>query len=199
MSSLFSIILLFTFLLNYHIYNLFKIIGGCLIILISFKYSSKRRLLIMISTYYLLQFSFIGILSVFNVKGLYCLVFLFLICLLLIIYSKKSHISTKQTYKVIVKLRNKELYLDGFLDTGNIANYCNKPIIFLDKKYYDKELIVETVIGINTVNGLEYINCYKPAAFYILEKNIKIQKDVLVAFTNFKDDINCLLNNLLFI
>lgn len=198
-SSLISIIMLFSFLLNYSIYNIIKIIGGIIIIFTAFKYSNKKRFIIMTTLYYLLQFSFIGVLSIFNVKGWSVLLFLLLICLLILIYSKKSNIYNEKTYKVIIRLVNETIVLNGFLDTGNKACYYEKPIVFLDYKYYSNQLSIYTTVKIKTVNEEQYINCYIPEKFYIIDNNKKIEKEVLIAFTSFDDNINCLLNNLLFI
>lgn len=198
-SSLISIIMLFSFLLNYSIYNIIKIIGGIIIIFIAFKYSNKKRFIIMTTLYYLLQFSFIGVLSIFNVKGWSVLLFLLLICLLILIYSKKSNIYNEKTYKVIIRLVNDTIVLNGFLDTGNKACYYEKPIVFLDYKYYSNQLSIYTTVKIKTVNEEQYINCYIPKKFYIIDNNKKIEKEVLIAFTSFDDNIKCLLNNLLFI
>lgn len=199
LSLLFSILILFTFLLNYIIYNIIKIVGGILIILIAFKFSNKKRLIIMSTMFYIMQFSFIGVLNIFNIKGYMCLVLLMLVCLLIIISYKKSHIYNKKTYKVIIKINNKEVNIEGFVDTGNMASYYNKPIVFLDYKYYQNNLKVDCVVPIKTVSDIKYINCYKVDKFYILENNVRIEKDVLIAFTTFDNNISCLLNNLLFI
>ena len=56
--------------------------------------------------------------------------------------------------------------------------------------------LIDQNVNIKTINGIEYINCYKPEYFYINDN--KISKDVLIAFTKFDNDINCLLNGLLF-
>ena len=80
-SSTVSVILLFSFFLNYLLYVFFKIFGGVILILISFKFINKKNLIIRICLYYLLQFSFIGILSIFNVKGCLCLVIILIIIL----------------------------------------------------------------------------------------------------------------------
>lgn len=197
-SSLVSILLLFSFFTNYIIYTIIKIFGGVLLILITFKYSNHKRFIIMISLYYLLQFSFIGVLNIFNVQGCSIFVFLLLVCLLILIYSQKSHIYDKKSYKVIIKFIDEIIELNGFLDTGNMASYYDRPIIFLDKKYYSNKLIISNVVKIRTVNEEQYINCYKPKEFFILDCNKKIPKDVLIAFTSFENDVNCLLNNLLF-
>lgn len=148
--------------------------------------------------YYLLELSFVGILSIFNIKG--CLIFLilFIVCLLMIICMKKNHIYNNKTYKVIIILNNKTIELEGFLDTGNMASYFDTPIIFLNKKFYNKNLKVDYLAKLKTVNDIQYINCYKPEKFYIIDNNKKIAKDVLISFSNFDNDISCLLNNLMF-
>lgn len=199
LSSIFSIILLFSFLFDYIIFNIIKIVGGLLLIFISFNYTSKKRFVIMTCLYYILQYSFIGILSIFNVKGCSVLLFLLLICLIVLIYSKKNTLYTNKTYKIVICFNNNNIILDGFLDTGNLA-CCNEyPIVFIDKKYYDKNLKVFNIATIRTVSGNEVINCYKPKSFYIIDNNKKIYKDVLVSFSSFDNNISCLLNNLMFI
>ncbi len=198
-SSIISVLLLFSFLFDYQIYNLIKIFGGILLVFISFKFSNKKRFIIMVCLFYILHFSFIGVLNIFNVKGCSIFVFLMLICLFIMITTKKCHIYNKKTYKVIIKLNNNLiLNLDGFLDTGNMASYLGKPIIFIDIKYYTNTLKINNSIKIKTVNDCRIINCYKPKDFYIIDNNQKIHKDVLIAFTKFDKDINCLLNNLIF-
>jgi len=105
-SSFVSIILLFSFFFNNIIFNIVKMFGGILLIIIAFKYSNKKRFIIMLSLYYLLQFSFIGILSIFNIKGCSIFVFLLLICLLVLIFSKKSNIYNNKTYKLLKALES---------------------------------------------------------------------------------------------
>lgn len=199
LSSVLSLCLLLCFLLNYYLFNIVKIIGGMFLISVAFKYSNKTRYIFMCALYYILQYAFIGVLTIFNVKGLACLVFLLLVCLLVLIYSRRSHILPQKTYKVIVEINNKKYNIDGFLDTGNIACYYDLPIIFLDYKYYDNTLKEVGVIEVNTISGTGIIKCFKPDHFYILENNKRIEKDVLVSFYEFKDQTNCLLNYLLFI
>jgi len=196
-SSLFSVVLLFSFLLDYMIFNFIKIFGGVILVFIAFKYQNKKRLIISLCLFYILQFSFIGILSIFNIQGCLCLLFLLIICLLFMICFQKKTFNNKY-YDVIVKLIDEEIHLKGFLDTGNFANHYNKPIIFLDKKYYNKELIVSDIVNIKTVTGTQFLNCYTPKSFYIIIDNKKQQKDILVAFIDFDNDVNCLLNDLLF-
>lgn len=198
-SSMVSIILLFSFLFDYIIFNIIKIFGGILLIIIAFKYTNKKRFVIMTCLYYILQFSFIGVLSIFNIKGCSVLLCLLLICLLVLIYSKKNTLFTNKTYKTIIKFNNKTITLDGFLDTGNMATYNEYPIVFIDQKYYSNDLKIFNVSTVKTVNGNKLINCYKPKEFYVVEGNKKISKDVLISFSSFNNNISCLLNNLMFI
>jgi len=198
LSSVVSIILLFSFLFDYIIFNIIKILGGLLLVFIAFKYSNKKRFVIMTCLYYILQFSFIGVLSIFNIKGCTILLFLLFICLLILVYSKKNLIYNNKNYRILCKLVDEYIEIDGFIDTGNRANFNEYPIVFLDKKYYSKKLSVFGVGNIKTVNGIEFINCYKPKEFYIIDKNKKISKDVLIAFSNFNNEFNCLLNYLMF-
>ena len=116
----------------------------------------------------------------------------------MIICMKKSHIYDKKTYKVIIKLFDVEVMLDGFVDTGNMASYYDTPIIFIDKKYYNNNLIIEHTVELKTINDRKYVNCYKPKEFYIIDNNKKISKDVLISFSKFDNDFECILNNLLF-
>lgn len=198
LSSVIAVLLLYCFFLDYLIFNLVKLFGGILLILISFKFTDYKRFIIMSSMYYILQFSFIGILQVFNIKGITCLVFLLLICLLILIYSKRRNIYKEKTYKVIIDINKNHYELDGFVDTGNVASYLDKPIIFLDYKYYNKNFKVYNTMLIKTVNDYNSINCYKPDKFCIIKNNKKIYKDVLVSFSDFNNEIKCLLNYLLF-
>ena len=82
MSSLVSVFLLLSFFFNSIIYNIVRVFGGLILIIIAFKYSNKKRFVIMLSLFYLLQFSFIGVLSIYNIKGCSIFAFLLLICLL---------------------------------------------------------------------------------------------------------------------
>lgn len=198
-SSIVSIILLLSFLFDYIIFNVIKIFGGLLLIFIAFKYTNRKRFVIMTCLYYILQFSFIGILSIFNIKGCSVLLFLLLICLLVLIYSKKNILYNNKTYKIIIEFNERTIILDGFLDTGNMATYNEYPIVFIDKKYFSNDLKIFNVSTIKTVNGHQIINCYKPKEFYVIDNNKKISKDVLISFSSFDNNISCLLNNLMFI
>lgn len=198
LSSLISVGMLFAFFFNSIIYNIVKIFGGIILIIIAFKYSNKKRFVIIISLYYLLQFSFIGVLSIFNIKGCSIFVFLLLVSLLVLIFSKKSTIYNNKIYKIIIKLNNEVINIEGYLDTGNMASFNGTPIVFLEEKYFNNKLKLIGKVNIKTINSEQSINCYKPDKFILLDNNKKIEKEVLIAFSSFDNNINCLLNSLMF-
>ena len=131
-------------------------------------------------------------------KGCLCLVIILIIMLLFLIVFKTVKLNNEK-YQVNIIINNETYFIDGYLDTGNLASFQNKPIIFLDKKYYKKEMIVYGVIPIKTISGIQMINCYEVESFCILIEKKKIYKDVLISFSDFENNINCLLNNLLFL
>lgn len=197
LSSVVSILLLFFFFTNYQIYNVIKICGGMLLVFIGIKYVSILKYIVMVSLYYILEFSFIGLLQVFNIKGIFGLVFLLLTCLLLLICSKKKNIYKNNTYKVIIEIDDLNIELNGFLDTGNVSTCNDLPIIFIDNKYYVKTMQVNKEVIIKTINDERIVKCYKPKKVFIMEKNKKIQKECLIAFSTL-DNTECILNNLMF-
>ena len=198
MSSLVSVFLLLSFFFDSIIYNIVRVFGGLILIIIAFKYSNKKRFVIMLSLFYLLQFSFIGVLSIYNIKGCSIFAFLLLICLLILIFSRKSNIYNNKTYKIIIKFKKEIIKIDGYLDTGNMASFNGVPIVFLKDDFFRNNLKQIGVVKIKTINNEQFINCYKPDKFYVLDNNKKIEKDVLIAFSSFDNNINCLLNCLMF-
>ncbi len=197
LASFISILLLFSFFTNYIIFNIIKIFGGAFIVFIGFKFINKIRFVIILSLYYILQFTFIGLLSIFNIKGIFIFLILFITCLLLMVYSKKRHIFSELTYKIIVEIENDTIEINGFLDTGNTASYLDTPIIFINNKYYKTNYKIYNQVLIKTVDSIKYIPCYKPKKIYFIENNKKIAKECLICFCEL-DDNECLLNNLLF-
>lgn len=196
-SSLLSLTLLFAFFTNHYVYNIVKIGGGFIIILIGIKFVNKFKYIVMVSLYYILEFAFIGILQSFNIKGIVGLLFLFIICVLMLIYSKRKNIFRSKTYKIIIEMEKLRVEIEGFLDTGNTATYKNIPIIFIDNKYFKESFKVYNQVLVSTVNSMKYINCYKPNKVFIYESNKKIEKECLIAFCNL-ENTECLLNNLMF-
>lgn len=197
LSSFLSLIFLFFFFTNYYIFNIVKISGGFLIILTGIKFVNKFKYIVMVSLYYILEFAFIGILQAFNIKGVLGIAFLFIVCLLLLIYSKRKNIFKNKTYKVIIEIEKTKVEINGFIDTGNTATCKNLPIIFIDNKYFKETYKVYNQVLITTVNSMKYIKCYKPSKIFIYENNKKIEKECLIAFCSL-ENTECLLNNLMF-
>ena len=98
-------------------------------------------------------------------------------------------------YNVIIKINNKELSLEGFLDTGNklIDPYFKRPIVLVNKKYIsnNKRIIYVPFKSLNN-NGL--LKCIIPEYILIDDKKYS---DVLIGISeNLKYD--CILNERLF-
>ena len=99
-------------------------------------------------------------------------------------------------YKVAIIFKNKEINLEGFLDTGNklIDPYFKRPIILLNKKYLNlngKKIIYVPFESLNN-NGL--LKCIVPE--YIIIENKKIDKVLIGVSENLKYD--CILNERIF-
>lgn len=95
-------------------------------------------------------------------------------------------------YDVVIKLKNKTINLNGFLDTGNklIDPYFNRPIVLVNKKYIDmrgKKIIYVPFTSLNN-NGL--LKCIIPE--YILMNNKKYNNCLIGISENLNYD--CILN-----
>lgn len=188
----FSLVLLFC---NYILYTIFKIIGGILIGLIAFNSISKSKQIIKISSFYALNFAFVGFLKSFNVND-WLLLFVGIIVILglfILESNKKYFIFLKRcTYNVIIDTGGKSLKLKAFLDTGNECFCDDIPVVFIDRKYKDNSLKPVNHLLLNTAAGSNLSMCYKAEKFYIVIGKKKLKKNVYIVFS----DINreCLLN-----
>ena len=146
------------FLLFFHLstilLNLFKIIISLLMVLITFgKYKFFNRLfyLYVVSIFlggsiYLINdslgYKVSGFLFINNGYSINLIILLIISPIIIYLYVKefvnlKKKLNT--TYNVTIKIKNKKIKLEGFLDTGNklIDPYFHRPIILLSKKYID--------------------------------------------------------------
>ena len=188
----FSLVLFFS---NYIFYTIFKILGGILISLIAFSSVSKSKQIIKISSFYALNFAFIGFLKSFNINTWYLLIFSTIAILgLFILESNKKYFIflNRCTYNVLVTFNNKKLKLSAFLDTGNECFCDHIPVIFISDKYKDKSLKPHNHLFLRTTNGSDLKFCYKADSFYIIIGNKKVKKDVYIVFSELSKD--CLLN-----
>ena len=201
-----SMILLFL-KLNILEFNILKIIISIVMVLVTFGYNkfiNRLFYLYIISivlggSLYLINDSlgyevdgFIFINNGYSINLVILLIlsplFIFMYVFNLIKYKKS--INTK--YDVIIKIKNKNINVEGFLDTGNklIDPYFKRPIILLNKKYIDlrgKKIIYVPFSSLNN-NGL--LKCIIPE--YILINNKKINNFLIGVSENLKYD--CILN-----
>lgn len=203
------------FLLFFHLstilLNLFKIIISLLMVLITFgKYKFFNRLfyLYVVSIFlggsiYLindsLEYKVSGFLFINNGYSINLIILLIISPIIIYLYVKEF-VSLKKklntTYNVTIKIKNKKIKLEGFLDTGNklIDPYFHRPIILLSKKYIDlrgKKIIYVPFSSLNN-NGL--LKCIIPE--YILIDNKKYNNILIGISENLSYD--CILNERLF-
>ena len=102
----------------------------------------------------------------------------------------KKNINTN--YDVIIKLKNKTINLNGFLDTGNklIDPYFNRPIILVNKKYIDLRGRKIIYVPFSSLNNDGLLKCIIPE--YILVMNKKYDKCLIGISENLNYD--CILN-----
>lgn len=153
-----------------------------------------------------MNFSFVGVLSSFNVKNVYLLIISFIVIIFLTMTEnfKKYDIFIKRNkYNISVFLDNNKYLFEGYLDTGNFANHNGSPIIFINSKYkkiinIDKHQLVEVVVS--TVNNYSIEYGIKPNKVIIKQgKNQIVMKDVYILFTKDVIEYDCLLSPLLFL
>ena len=146
-----SIILLF-FSLSTTLLNILKIFISILMILVTFgKYKFFRLLFYL----YIISIFLGGSLYLINDSlgyevnsGIFInngysinLIILLIISPVIIFMYVREFLKLKKKintiYNVVIKFKNKEIKLEGFLDTGNklVDPYFNRPIILLNKKY----------------------------------------------------------------
>lgn len=193
-------LLILGFMFDYYLYYLLKIGGGVLVGYIGFKGENVLKKIVKVASFYIINFASVGLISSFNIGEwyLFCASTFILILIFFIENNKKSHIFINQfKYNISVSFNNTRLKLEGYLDTGNFSKCDGLPIIYLSKKFQPK-FTVYKVIKINTVNGISLNSSYKPTSFIINVNKNKIEKEVLVVFTDLKD-FDCLLNAELFI
>ena len=205
-----SILLLF-FNISSFLLNLIKITISIFMILITFgKYKFFNRLfylyvtsIILGGTLYLINdslgYEVNSFIFINNGYSINIIILLIISPLILYLYIKeflklKKKLNTN--YNVIIKFKNKELNIEGFLDTGNklIDPYFKRPIILLNKKLINlkgKKIIYVPFESLNN-NGL--LKCIIPE--YIIIENKKINKVLIGISENLEYD--CILNERIF-
>ena len=99
-------------------------------------------------------------------------------------------------YNVQIKLKNKEINLEGFLDTGNklIDPYFKRPIVLLNKKYINIKGRKILYVPYESLNNHGLLKCIIPE--YILIDNKKYKEVLIGVSENLSYD--CILNERLF-
>ena len=205
-----SIILLF-FKLNTLEFNLYKILISLLMIYITFgknKFFNKLFYLYIISivlggSLYLINDSFgykvDSFIFINNGYSINIIILLLISPITIFLYIKefmsfKRKINT--IYNVIIKLKNKTINIEGFLDTGNklIDPYFKRPIILLNKKYINVTKYNVIYVPFSSLNNNGLLKCIIPE--YILIDNKKYDKCLIGISENLSFD--CILNERLF-
>lgn len=179
--------------------NIFKIIGGLILIILSTIKNEKSKIIIKISLFYTLNFSLVGLLSAFKVNNWYSLVGGLIVILVLIIFEnyRKYHIFIKRSeYNVIIKSDKNIINLKGFLDTGNMSTYLGYPIVYINKKHnISTKYLKKYFISLETINGVDYHEGFLYKDLILIINNKKHYRDVIIVFTDI--EVDCLLNPML--
>lgn len=188
------------FFINYIFLKIFRVCGGLIMYLFMSKRNTIKEKIIKATTYYLLNFAFIGILKVFDIQKWFLLLFAILVLVLIFFIqnNKKYYIFNESCkYNVIVKNDKKIIELNGFLDTGNKAMYKGIPICFVNEKYKKSfgEFKKQILVNIDTISGSAILEGYIPSYFLIEIKGIKRAKKVILCFVNLEEEclVNCLI------
>lgn len=198
--SIISSLFIPLFFINYIFLKIFRVCGGLIMYLFISKRNTIKEKIIKATTYYLLNFAFIGILKVFDIQKWFLLLLAILVLVLIFFIqnNKKYYIFNGSCkYNVIVKNDKKIIELNGFLDTGNKAMYKGIPICFVNEKYKKSfgEFKKQILVNIDTISGSAILEGYIPSYFLIEIKGIKRAKKVILCFVNLEEE--CLVNSLI--
>ena len=140
--------------------------------------------------------SFIFINNGYNINLIILLIISPLIIYLYIKEFLKFKKKINTTYNVIIKIKNKIINIEAFLDTGNklIDPYFHRPIILLNKKYINLKKHKIIYVPFNSLNNNGILKCIIPE--YILIDNKKYDKCLIGISDNLKYD--CILNERIF-
>lgn len=199
-SSVVSCLFIPLSLYSYFLRKIFKVFGGFIIYTISPKTINMRERIVKTVSFYITNYSFVGLLNTFTINKWYLLFLsLFILLILIAIESNKKYYCLIRTckYQVIIKHNNNSITINGFLDTGNKSTYKGIPICYVNQKYQKElgEFITEEDIIIHTVCGENIIKGYYPDRFFIKANKCIRAKKTIICFVENEED--CLLNDLL--
>lgn len=154
-STFVSTLSIILFFIPYKYISFIRHLYGILVGLIAFKTNSIKYKIKLITSFYILNYLFIGTLVVFKIdKLIYVIVFLLFTVVLFIIEKIKLNSSN-----VIYITLNNQL-LKTLIDTGNICSYQNIPIAFLRKNLFNDEFIKIGEILTKCINEEVLVDIY---------------------------------------
>jgi stage II sporulation protein GA (sporulation sigma-E factor processing peptidase) len=197
-----SIILL---LCNYNVIILLicKLIMAIFINIITFKYQDLKYTLINLSYFYMISIILGGFIYFLKLNHInyFIILLLFPLILLLYHYQEKKLKNQYHNYYLVKILfeNNKELTVNGYLDTGNnlIDPISNKPVIILDKRLIKGVIAIRSPVYVpyHALNYHSVLKCLKPKYITI---NEHIINNVLIGIMDNPiniDGVGCILNN----
>lgn len=199
-SSLISSLFIPLAIYNYILKKIFKFFGGVIIYTLSPKTINIKEKIIKTISFYIINYSFVGILNTFSISKWYLLLLsLFILLILVAIESNKKYYLFIRSckYEVIIKHNHKTLVIEGFLDTGNKSTYKGIPICYINQKYQKEfhNLIPKENIIVESVSGEKALIGYYVDRFLIRVNKCIRSKKVIICFVESNED--CLLNSLL--
>lgn len=166
---MFSVLSLSLYFFFFKYLNILRYFVGIIIGLIVFLKKDIKICIIQIVLYYLLNFSFVGTLVIFNANNTILLVFcvLFIMSLWIVQNYKNIYIKEK-TYEYNVRVGNKKIL--AFLDSGNNSYFEGIPIVYLKDKYKTSEFNIYKSTYIKGLNSIEMFDIYKGPLLLINNK-----------------------------
>ncbi len=150
------------------LYNLRYIIG-LLMGLITYHHPEWKKRLLMIISFYIINFVFIGNLVVFKVQNVWLLLVTLVYVIFLTMLENLLNKSNNKIYAVKIKQKT----YSAFLDNGNNCVYQGYPVIFIKEEFKNAEFSYLGEMSIQTIKGMEIIKVYSGPQ--LLLKNKKYQ------------------------
>lgn len=185
---------------NIYIFQIYKIMGGVLLIVLGIRKITFSKSIIKISMFYLENLALVGVLTTFKINNLLMLSFALgsILVLLFFEHFKNYYIFLSQNkYNVIVTKNNKKINFMATLDTGNSStNKDGIPLVFISNKFYDDSFNKYELVQVETINSERLEKAYFVDEFIIIINGKKVKKEALLVFCDIE---MCLLNSMLLI
>ncbi len=189
--------------------NIFKILYGGLIVIVTFNLGSKKYFWNNLTYFYMSSILLGGFMYFLNnnfnksysLNINYLLVILLSPIILYLYYKQNKEIKTKYQfyYEITITFRNDEVIkTKAFLDTGNTLKdpYAHKPIILLSKKLLPKDIHIHSpiIVPYDALNHHSLLTVIKPK--YIKINDVVMNKYLVgLSEEDFGfDGVSCILN-----